>query len=215
VAPTDWFDWHADYDDPMSRLAERLGAVQRQIADALDRVPPGPIRVVSMCAGQGRDLLGVLSAHPRRTDVRGRLVELDPGNAAVASTAIEALGLDGLDVVVGDASVAAAYDGAVPADLVLVCGVFGHAGDDDIHRIVAHMPSLCAAGATVIWTRGDQQPDVRPSIRSWFAAEGFEELAFSAGDAGWGVGANRLVGTPRPFDPQARLFTFLDQLPPG
>ncbi|GHD35622.1 hypothetical protein GCM10010335_31060 [Streptomyces galbus] len=30
-----------------------------------------------MCAGQGRDLIGVLAGHPRRDDVRARLVELD------------------------------------------------------------------------------------------------------------------------------------------
>jgi hypothetical protein len=33
--------------------------------------------VISLCAGQGRDLLGVLADHPRREDVRARLVELD------------------------------------------------------------------------------------------------------------------------------------------
>jgi hypothetical protein len=62
------------------RLAEHQ-MVQAMVADALERVPPGPVRVVSLCAGQGRDLLGVLADHPRRGDVTARLVELDPGNA--------------------------------------------------------------------------------------------------------------------------------------
>lgn len=141
-------------------------------------------------------------------------MELDPRNASIASAAAEAAGLDGVEVVVGDASETTAYDGAVPADLVLLCGVFGHATDDDIPRTVFQLPMLCATGATVIWTRGGFQSDLRPVIRGWFADAGFEELAFLTGDAGsWGVGANRLFVPPSPYQPGARLFTFLDELP--
>ena len=211
---TDWVGWHGDYDDPSTGLAQRLRAVQGQVADALEDAGPGPLRVVSMCAGQGRDLLGVLAGHPRRGDVRARLVELDARNAATASAAAEAAGLDGVEVVIGDASETTAYDDAVPADLVLVCGVFGHASDDDIRRIVFHLPMLCASGATVIWTRGGFQSDLRPVIRGWFTEAGFEEIAFLTGDSGsWGVGANRLVAPPSPYQPGIRLFTFLDVLP--
>ncbi len=148
--------------------------------------------------------------------MRARLVELDPRNASAASAAAAAAGLDQVEVVVGDATVTTAYDGAVPADLVLVCGVFGHAADDDIRRIVLLLPSLCAPDATVIWTRGGFQPDLRPTIRAWFADAGFDEVAFLTGDAGsWGVGANRLAVAPSPFEPGLRLFTFLDELPPS
>jgi hypothetical protein len=210
VAP-DWMRWHDEYDRPGTRLNQRLAAVRAQIAGALDRAAPGPIQVVSMCAGQGRDLLGVLAEHPRRGDVRGRLVELDPRNVAVARAAAPAA----VKVVQGDATTTSAYDGAVPADLVLVCGVFGHATDEEIHWIVDHLPMLCATGATVVWTRGGQrQPDLRPSIRSWFAGAGFEEVARAGGDDGtWGVGAHRLMGEPKPFRAGVRLFTFVDELP--
>ena len=205
----DWVDWHGDYDRPGSGLAERLAEVQGQIAAALDRVPAGPVRVVSICAGQGRDLLGVLAGHPRRGDVQARLVELDPRNVALARAGAPS----GVEVVEGDASVTTAYEGAVPADVVLVCGVFGHATDEDIHRIVDHVPMLCAPGATVIWTRGWFTRDIRPAIRGWFADAGFEEVAFVTGDAGnWGVGANRLVTDPLPYQAGVRLFTFLDEL---
>lgn len=60
-AERDWFAWHRAYDDPGSDLRGRLGAVQGFIAEALTRQPPGRIRVVSVCAGQARDLLGVLA----------------------------------------------------------------------------------------------------------------------------------------------------------
>ena len=59
-------------------LARRLATVQGMIGAALDSAPPGPISLISLCAGDGRDVLGVLPGHPRCADVRGRLVELDP-----------------------------------------------------------------------------------------------------------------------------------------
>ncbi|MBV8527692.1 MAG: SAM-dependent methyltransferase, partial [Candidatus Dormibacteraeota bacterium] len=75
--PGEWVTWHAGYDDPGSPQARRLATVQRLVAAALDAAPPGEIRVITMCAGNGRDLIGVLRTHPRARDVRARLVEID------------------------------------------------------------------------------------------------------------------------------------------
>ena len=209
---TDWFEWHRPYDDPASGLARRLVAVQRQVAAALDRARPGTIRVISVCAGQGRDLLDVLADHRRRADVSARLVELDPRNAEVARAA----GVDNVEVVTGDASVTTAYEGMVPADLLLLCGVFGHVTEEDMGATIRRLPTLCAAGATVIWTRGGFEPDLRPAIRRWFLEGGFEEVAYEAGgEIRWGVGANRLVAPPEPYEAGVRLFTFLDSIRGG
>ena len=87
MAGRDWGAWHDAYDDPGSSLAQRLAVVQARIAAALDVAPPGPLRAVSMCAGQGRDLIPVLASHPRGRDVTARLVELDPALAATARRA--------------------------------------------------------------------------------------------------------------------------------
>lgn len=205
---SEWVGWHEGY-APGQPLALRLGVVQGLIRSALDSRPPGPIRVVSMCAGDGRDLLGVLPGHPRRRDLHARLVELDPDLAARGAARAESLSST-IDVVNADASLTSAYTGAVPADMVLVCGVFGNISDDDINRTVAALPSLCAPGATVIWTRGTFAPDLTPAIRSWFEAGGFTELSFvSVPGTTVGVGANLLTSAPPPFDPNVRLFTFL------
>jgi hypothetical protein len=84
VTERDWYAWHRDYDEPDTGLARRLAAVQDQIRTALDAAPPGPLHAISLCAGQGRDLIGVLARHPRRDDVTARLVELDPRNTEAA-----------------------------------------------------------------------------------------------------------------------------------
>jgi hypothetical protein len=44
----------------------------------------------------------------------------------MAREAAKKAALGGVEVITGDASIPSAYDGAVPADLVLVCGVFGN-----------------------------------------------------------------------------------------
>lgn len=71
-------EWFRHYDDPGSEVAQRLPVVREQIRVAVESAPPGPIRVVSLCSGDGRDLIGALANHPRRDDVRGRLIELGP-----------------------------------------------------------------------------------------------------------------------------------------
>ncbi|MEY2426777.1 MAG: hypothetical protein QOI61_2349, partial [Actinomycetota bacterium] len=75
---TDWVAWHAEYDDPNSRLSQRVAEVRRQLSAAIDRAPAGPIRIISACAGEGRDVIPVVSTHARRDDITALLVEFDP-----------------------------------------------------------------------------------------------------------------------------------------
>ena len=203
----DWIEWHAGYDDD-TPLRHRLLAVQRRIREAIDDQPAGAIRVVSLCAGEGRDLLDVLADHRRTPDVRGRLVELHPELAGRAAERAPA----GVDVRIGDAGSTDAYVGAVPADLVLVCGVFGNISDEDIVGTVRAMPSFCSPAATVIWTRHRRPPDLTVDIRRWFAESGFELVGFDAPDEfEWSVGVQRFVGTPVPLATGQRLFTFVER----
>ncbi|HEV2368594.1 MAG TPA: class I SAM-dependent methyltransferase family protein [Acidimicrobiales bacterium] len=221
AAARDWVGWHRSYDDPNTGLSWRLGVVRSWIQRSVDGSPPGPVRVISMCAGQGRDLIGALAGHHRRGDVAARLVELDPRNAEVARHLASEAGLAGVEVVIDDAGNTSAYEGAVPADLILVCGVFGNIGDEDIETTVAALPGLAAPGATVIWTRHTRHPDLTGQIRAWFAQAGFDELAFEKRPKGpqslatdplagaQSVGANRLSGSTKPFRPGRTLFRFV------
>src|SRR5512133_3864098 len=116
---TDWAAWHERYEDPASPLAVRLRVVQGFIRDFLDGRSDRESRVVSLCAGKGLDLLGVLSSHPAKQLVRGRLVELDSDLAAAAREVAQTAGLKNLEVVVADAGSTDSYVGGVPADLVI------------------------------------------------------------------------------------------------
>jgi hypothetical protein len=207
----DWVAWHRAYDDPESRLSQRLELVRGRLRDALSACPPGPIRLVSLCAGQGRDVFGVLEDHPRRGDVTGRLVELDPHLARDAAAAAARLGRS-VTVVRADAGAAASLEGAVPAEVVLACGIFGNVTEADIRHTIESLPQLCAPGATVIWTRHREAPDLTPTICEWFAGAGFDLVGLDGpANASIGVGTHRLAGPPQPFDPANRFFTFTDR----
>ena len=207
---TDWHAWHDGYEDASSDLSHRLEVVRTAVRDWADVRPWGRSRVISICAGQGHDLVGALTDHPRRAEVTGLLVDLDPANVRAAQGSLDSAGLTGVRAVVGDAGRAEVYRSAVPADLVLVCGVFGNVPDDDVARTVRALPQLCADGATVVWTRHRRPPDLTPALREWFARAGFAERSFTSPGAGrLAVGVHVLTGPTAPFDPHQELFAFV------
>jgi hypothetical protein len=213
VTESHWVRWHRDYEDPGSNLSLRLRTVQRMVGQVLDTASPqgGPIQVISMCAGQGRDVIDVVSTHRRRADVSAILVELDPDLVAFARERASSAGVaEHVLVEHGDASLCRLYSEHVPADLVLVCGVFGNVSASDIANTIQALPGFCRPGGHVIWTRHRRSPNATPSIRAEFAASGFGEIEFVAPDSTvMTVGHHRLDGPTAAFHPDRRLFDFV------
>jgi hypothetical protein len=204
---TDWNAWHNAYDDPESGLSERLRIIQGLIGEWLDRTAPREVRVVSACAGDGRDLLGVLRDRDDSDRVTATLLEYDEANVARARSA--AAEFPAISVRHVDAGQLASYEGAVPADLLLMAGIFGNISDEDIRTTIEALPSMCTADALVIWTRHRGEPDLTPTIRSWFADAGFTEESFHGpADHVIGVGAHRYTGGSNPTPASTTLFTF-------
>jgi hypothetical protein len=207
-----WATWHDGYYDPESDLLQRLIAVQRHLTAAIDQAPPGAVRLISACAGQGHDVISVMSSHPRASDLSALLVESDDHNVRVARDRIAAAGITGVDVLHSDAGVTGAYRDAVPTDLLMLCGIFGNVSDEDVHRTVNNASRLCAPRATVLWTRHRRHPHRTPGIRGLFAKAGYEELAFdSPGPDRFAVGMLRLAVPPLPYQSDLRLFTFWEK----
>jgi hypothetical protein len=207
VARADWVQWHELYADPESLQSRRLPIVQAHIRACLDSRAAEDLRVISLCAGEGRDLLDVLETSPQLGRVSALLVELNPQLVARARERVARL--PRVEVVEGDAGVTDAYEGFAPADLVLACGVFGNVPDDDVENTVRALRQLCAEGGTVIWTRHRRSPDLTPSIRRWFAEAGFREQAFdSPGSGSFAVGVHRSARPPLPLVRGRRLFIF-------
>lgn len=207
---TDWGAWHADYDDPASPLSRRLRIICDHITAWLDRTAPHQVSVLSLCAGDGRDLIDVLARRFDADRVTALLVEIDPRLADAAAARATTARLSGLTVRRADAGRMSTCADAAPADLVLLCGVFGNVSDVDVRRTIEALPQLTAEGGTVVWTRHRREPDLTPSIRGWFSEAGFAEGGFAApDDAVFSVGLHRFHGVPAPREPATRLFTFL------
>ena len=206
VAVSHWQDWHEEYNDPQSRLSRRLAAVQGRLSVLLH---PG-VTLLSLCAGEGRDVIPVLAARPELTGVRALLVELDPVLAARAGEA--AAGHPGVEVRGADAGRTDSYADVLPVDVLMLCGIFGNVDHRRVRDIVAAVPAMVTAGGHVIWTRGAAKGgvDLRPEVRRWFVEAGMPEVSFDGEPESYGVGVNRVV-SPRPgsVEARARLFDFV------
>ncbi|GAB6903086.1 hypothetical protein [Kineosporia succinea] len=202
-----WYSWHAPYDDLESEQTDRLGAVQDQLVAFLDGARPGELRALSVCSGQSRDLLPILIAHPRGAQVRATMLELDPLNASFLHGALGSTRLSTVDVVVADAGTTDSYEGRVPADLLLLCGVLANVAPADAFTLLDALPMLCAAGATVVWSTYGASLEDADAVIEHLEGGSFERLSVLR-EPGYVVGAHRFTGEPGPLEPGRRLFSF-------
>ena len=205
-----WSSWHDEYANSDSELNARKRAVQNQVAAIVEQCPPGPVTVVSICGGQGRELIGAVENHARRADVRGRIVELDPENSAFARAWARKAGLDNLEVVTGDASLSASFAGLPPVDIVVISGVFGHIDVADQKLLVSFLRQICRKGGYVVWTffsRGEERTN---SLRGIFREQEFVEESFEtlSGKFGFTIARSCYAGTTVPFELDSKFFTF-------
>ena len=208
---TDWTRWHADYDDPSSTLSRRRLIVMQTLRSAIDDHACQTLTVISMCAGDGFDVISELASRPDRVG-KALLVESDPALATRSQSSAADAGLSGsVTSRCADAADTSNYSGYVPADVLLACGLFGNITDVDVFTTITHLPELIARNAVVIWTRTRRPPDLTPAIREHFRAVGFTELTFVAPpDVLFSVGPARFGGAPQPFVPARHLFTFVE-----
>ena len=139
----DWHKWHKVYDEKPA-LKKRMVLVRKHLSRCLDRSAPGEIRIISVCAGDGRDILGTLAVHKRLADARARLVELDSNLVADGEKACAALGLSShVEFVHEDATDPCSYRAAAPASIVLMCGMLGLVDPPELAHVVRAMQALC------------------------------------------------------------------------
>ncbi|HMD54402.1 MAG TPA: class I SAM-dependent methyltransferase family protein [Phycisphaerae bacterium] len=210
---TEWDNWHKLY-ETWDDLQVRLRMVREQIAAAVDECPLGSIKIISICAGDGRDVLETLSGHPRRGDVRAYLLDnhapsLERGREGAQRADLS----EHMHFINADASVTASYVGFVPADVIVISGMLGHIDLRDVPRLIGQLPMLVKKGGSVIWNRHTKAANgVRqvPAIRKMFAGVEFEEIFFGpASPEGFATGRCRFCGNQKPLESGRRLFNFV------
>lgn len=208
----DYDRWHHRYDDPGSGLSWRLDRVQHYIEQFLDQ-NAGSVRILSVCSGDGRDVLGVLAGREDASRVTATLLELHPALAERARvTAAAVVPQTEVSVRTVDAGNTDAYVGAVPADLVLLVGIMGNISNADVEALVATAAQFCRPGAYVVWSRGRDRDDLNDEIRSWFADAGFADVDYATVDIDGSrpaLGVVRYDGPPVELAPGRHLFTFV------
>ena len=208
----DWLNWHKSYDS-LPALQARLVLIRKHLARCLEGLPPGPVSMVSICAGDGRDIVGLLKSHPRAGDVSALLIEQDErlvaaGLASLANTGLEKR----VQFAHADATLTNVYADVAPAPVVILSGVFGNVRTTDTGSLVTNLRSICGTGGKVVWTRhrllneGSRHIEL---IRRLFGENRFTEISLEfTPDEVFAVGTQRHDGPTMPLPAGAKLFEF-------
>jgi len=205
-----WTGWPTEA-YAQNRYQQRLEAVQQHLIERLDSVPCGPIRLISICAGDGRDVIGVLQTHERRKEMSAWLVELDRQSVAAGIRDASLVGLqDTVRFINGDATDYVTYQDIAPADIVLACGVWGHVPAHERVSLTSALAALCRPRGTVTWTRGISNGTARlDEIESLFVRPTWERMRITlTADKRWAVATYRYGGQSRLLPRTGRIFNF-------
>jgi hypothetical protein len=208
-----WAAWHAEYDDPTSRLSRRLAVVRSRLDEVLDKVTSPDPRLLSLCAGEGRDVIPVLSSRASGGRVGAVLVELDSELADRAVAAAKLADLPKVEVRCADAGDPASFRDVLPVEVLMLCGIFGNVEHNTVRGIAQAVPAMVTRDGYVIWTRGGGEPvDHRPEVRRFFTQAGLPEVSFDGEPETYGVGVNQVtIASPPLLD--HRLFAFQEGTP--
>lgn len=208
----DWVRWHENY-EASPALKARLLVVREHLSRCLDSQPPGVIRVLSICAGDARDLIGLLATHPRKMDVKAYLVEnnaelVENGRKDIVKAGFE----EQLKFVIADATISSTYLGLTPVDVVLMAGVFGNLCSEEVVRLIGNLGLLCKCGGHVVWTRHRRLHnglDQIALIRQLFSKSNFEEVLIEdTSDDQFTIGSHRYKGAGQVLRGGVKLFEF-------
>jgi hypothetical protein len=178
--------WHDQYDDPGSSLSRRLSLVVRDVLRAELDARSGPVRALSLCAGDGRDVLEVLAEREDAARVSVTMVEVLPGwwNAREVPPRTSLPAWRWLPL--------------TPA----------------ARRPTRGSPR-CGPGATLVWSRGRSREgadDFVLPVRNALSAVGFTEVSirsFDVEDDHTALGVVRFDGSPVPLGRPETWFTLV------
>lgn len=209
----DWNQWHTGYETSAS-LQARLKAVSEQITIAINDCPPGPIKIISLCAGDGRDILLALQNHPRRKDVSASLVDnhlesIERGRELALKTGLTKQ----IHFLHADAGLGETYADIGHANVVLLSGFLGHLRHGDALNLISKLPMVVKTNGSVIWNRHVVLHDGAEQvarIRGAFRSHHFDEEHFAAtAEDGFAMGRVCFKGESAPLDAAQKLFEFV------
>jgi hypothetical protein len=205
-----WDDW-SEHAYRSRTYSLRLAEVQGHLGECFAAYSTRPIRLLSVCAGDGRDVMGAMISHNVQGQVVAWLVEQNLRSVNRGTTQSRRLGLqDTVKFLHADATLYDTYRNIAPSDIVLLSGVWGHVPASDRPRLVQALASFCKPGGMVIWTRALANGVSRmDEIQIEFASPLWELVCASiTSDKCWGVVSQRYCGPQIRPASGGRIFQF-------
>ena len=147
-----WNDWHSIYDDKESAPYKRSIITQELVNNYLN-IHKKNIIILSICSGQARDILPAIAGREDKDRITTYLLDIDKDCLEYAQEYARIHDIPNVHTINKDASLKESYDDIPKADLIVICGLFGHLVPEDIAATALFLQTLIEDNATVIWSR--------------------------------------------------------------
>jgi hypothetical protein len=146
-----WNDWHIIYDDKESAPYKRSLLTQQLINNYLISHKKNII-ILSICSGQARDILPAIAGREDKDRITTYLLDIDKDCLEYAQEYACIHDIPNVHTINKDASLKESYDDIPKADLIVICGLFGHLVPEDIATTASFLAHISDNDAHVIWS---------------------------------------------------------------
>ena len=146
-----WNDWHSIYDDKESAPYKRSIITQELVNNYLN-IHKKNIIILSICSGQARDILPAIAGREDKDRITTYLLDIDKDCLEYAQEYARIHDIPNVHTINKDASLKESYDDIPKADLIVICGLFGHLSLEDITTTVSFLAYISDNDAHVIWS---------------------------------------------------------------
>ena len=186
-----WNDWHMqEYNNVASTPYQRNQIVQEYIKDFIS--DKEELVIVSMGAGQGRDILPLLHNNITHTVY---LIDTEQKCLNYAEEYSLFNKIDNVHLINEDAFVLKTYNDIPKADLIIFCGMLNNVNEDDVNKFAKYTTLLLKDGGEIIWSRRTYDNDYNKELRAIFTNNGYVELNYTKNDTSF-VCKSKMVSRP-------------------
>lgn len=173
-----WTEWHENaYNNTNSLAYQRTEIVKNLINKYLYEINKNVV-IVSIGAGQGRDILSVLKERKDNNRIFTYLIDTDMECLDYAKNYAEKNNIINVNVVNIDGSLTENYKDIPKADLIIFCGMMNQKNTEEVKSLANNMKFLCNEDAQIIWSRHGYDEDYSTSFRNVFNENFYKELDF-------------------------------------
>ena len=173
-----WTEWHEEaYNDINSLPYQRTEIVKDLINKYLSEIDKD-IVVISIGAGQSRDILPVLIGRKDNDRITTYLIDTDIECLNYAKNYAKDNNIINVHIVDMDGSLVKNYKDIPKADLIIFCGMMTQKNTDEVKKLANNIKLICNKDAQIIWSRHGYDKDYSTPFRNVFNENFYKELDF-------------------------------------